>query len=159
MMQLIVLVVATQRQAALDANLPAMDAPMACQLILTLLGIRVTLRTVRRLADRAGTPFRRAGSASVGLDLLVATFGATCGWNYGVRFVYAALRAAHPHRRISFHAVKEAWRRLNMAAYNARFTGAVRRLIRQGHFYAPHFGALWCARAMRSERVRRACSG
>ena len=157
LVQLIVMMVAAQRHAAFDANQPAWDAQTACDIIWAALRLRISAKRVYHVAAAAGTPFRRQGvGRSVGLDLLVATFGANCGWNYGVRFVWHALRHAHPQRRISFHAVREAWRRLNVAAYAVRFTGAVRRLIRQGHFFAPHFCALWYARHVRKARQRRA---
>jgi len=114
LVQLIVLLVAYQRNCALDANTAAMNAHDAQQLVVVLLGVHVSERQIYRIAQQAGIPFRRASSSGIGLDALVLTFATTFGWNYGYRFVWEALRASHPHRRISATAVQEAWRRLNV---------------------------------------------
>ena len=75
------------------------------------------------------------------LEAYVTATAFLIGWNFGYRFIQGALRDRGFH--VGNRRLLTAMHHANPQAFRVRLTGAARRLIRQGHFDAPHDGALW----------------
>ena len=112
--------------------------------------INLSISQITRIAARAGAPFRRRGTlrsnnapSNAQLDALVRQHAMDRGFNFGYRIVTNDLKYDHPNWVISYGRVRTAMQRLNPAAAQVRQAQVVRRMVRNGQFYAPHNGYLW----------------
>ena len=117
----------------------------AVQALLRLAGFTLQDRRVQSIARDNGFPFenpRDEGRPSQAVvDQLVSAFVTSHSSAYGYREIYDYLRTHLP--RITRRSVQRALVRHDPAAAAMRSADIFRRMTRNGHFYAPHFGALW----------------